>query len=184
MIDDPADPTAPEHDIADLRARVGGHDRSIERLEAAIGKLNGAVSQGFERLADKLTFVNEETRDRLNKATRPDFKTIWSATSVVLAIIVAFGGMVSGFAVLGYRNLQDQDVQMKAQQEGLDVKLQREFDLALSKTETSVTAAERRFDEGRENLKQRVTVLERFVDSQVQAELNELRERRRDTSHP
>jgi hypothetical protein len=156
-----------DHTMTELEPRVKSLEDSVKGLQSSIAD----VSSKIDRIAGTLF-------DRVNEASKPNMANLAAWAMVVLGVVGLVGSLMGFFTIREF-NRQDHEL------ESLDSKLQREYTLINATTAGQIASVDKnsleRHDDAISALNRIVTKLDRlqeFQDSQVKADLQELRERR------
>ncbi len=152
-----------------------------QNIESRIGKVEGQLGQLATQVSE---FVSaQEKRDnalfrKIDEIRAPNTSNQIAFASVVLAIVVALGGLTGFFAIREWDRVEQTIGE-------LDIKLQREYQLSNETTKQAVESIDKNSLERHQDAihlaeinSTRLDRFEAWQNDQIKAELQELRERR------
>lgn len=130
-----------------------------------------ALRSDFTSAIDSLRNAIERIGDRLNTATRPNISTFVSICGVMLTVISLVGGIIGFFL---WHAIEQGNTNII----NLDLKLQREFQLAIQTGDAKTTSLNELSKERYERVMHESDALREWQRLRDQADLEELRQRR------
>lgn len=137
--------------------------QNAESLRALRSEFTGAI--------DALRSAIERIGDKLNTATRPNISTFVSICGVMVGVISLIGGVIGFFL---WHAIEQGNTNII----NLDIKLQREFQLAIQTGDARTTNLNEVSKERHERVMRETETLRDWQKSHDQSDLEELRQRR------
>lgn len=130
-----------------------------------------ALRADFATAIDSLRSAVERLGDRLNTATRPNISTFVSICGVMLTVISLVGGIIGFF-------LWNAIQQGNTNTTNVDIKVQREFTLAIQTVDTRASSINELSKERHERAMREIDSLRQWQNASDDADRTELRSRR------
>ena len=158
--------------IAQTESRLSANEAQLEAVTRDIANLTANVNRFFESTEKSFN----KLYDRINTIGSPNFGTLALWGGFIVSVIVAIG------SIIGWGVSRELD-RLNKDNIDLDTRLQREFNLSISRIDSDFNNADRNSRERHDQavklydvVSERITVLENWNNDRIQADLEELRQ--------